>query len=95
MPSEIQKAFPEYQKNPAPRYPSIARRKGHEGIVLIDVLVDRDGLVKEVKIAQSSGHRILDRAALKSVKKWVFVPGKKGDQTIDMWVSVPIRFALQ
>jgi len=63
--------------------------------VLIKVLVSRDGKVKEVKVFESSGHSLLDRAAIRVVKGWLFVPGMKGDQAIDMWVTVPIRFALK
>jgi periplasmic protein TonB len=45
-------------------------------------------------VFQSSGHEALDRAALASVRKWVFEPARRGEQKITMWVKVPIRFKL-
>ena len=93
--AEITRAVPAYRKNPPPRYPLIARRRGYEGTVWLKVFVDRKGTVRQVKVDRSSGHRVLDRAALKSVKNWVFVPGREGDRAADMWVSVPMRFTLQ
>lgn len=93
--SKITEAVPAYRKNPPPRYPRMARRRGCEGTVLIKVLVTREGKVKEAKVGQSSGYGVLDRSALNAVKGWLFVPGMKGDQAVEMWVSVPIRFALK
>ena len=92
---KITEAVPAYRKNPLPRYPRMARRRGCEGTVLIKVLVTREGKVMEAKVSQSSGHRILDRAALNTVRDWLFVPGMKGDQAVEMWVTIPIRFALR
>ena len=93
--SKITEAVPAYRKNPPPRYPRMARRRGCEGTVLIKVLVTREGKVKEAKVGQSSGYGVLDRSALNAVKGWLFVPGMKGDQAVEMWVTVPIRFALK
>ena len=92
---KIKEAIPAYQKNPPPRYPRMARRRGYEGTVLIKVLVNRDGKVNEVKVIQSSGYDVLDRSALNTVKDWSFEPGMKGDRAVEMWVVVPIRFALK
>ncbi|MFH1293107.1 MAG: energy transducer TonB [Pseudomonadota bacterium] len=91
----IREAVPAYKKNPPPRYPRIARRRGYEGTVIMQVLVDRNGRVKELHIVQSSGHDVLDRAAITSVKNWQFEPGMRGDLKVDTWVKVPVRFQLK
>jgi len=88
-------ATPLYRQNPPPGYPALARRRGQEGTVQLDVLVNRRGGVNEVRLAESSGHALLDRAAMAAVQTWLFQPGKRGEENIDMWVRVPIRFALQ
>jgi protein TonB len=62
--------------------------------VQLDVLVNSRGGVNQVRLAATSGHELLDRAAAEAVENWLFAPGKRGEQTIDMWVRVPIRFAL-
>ena len=88
-------AMPMYQQNKHPSFPMIARRRGYEGKVLLDVLVDVKGLVADLKIKHSSGHLSLDRAALHAVKSWVFIPASEGDRPFAMWVEVPIDFQLK
>jgi protein TonB len=83
-----------YLSNPAPDYPATARRMGEEGKVLLHVLVTADGGAKQVKLHRTSGSESLDAAALKAVRKWRFVPAKRGDQALEAWVYVPIVFKL-
>ena len=91
----VREAIPLYKKNPPPVYPRKARRRGVEGVVLLEVLVDISGRVADLRVLSSSGHRVLDKAALKSVKKWRFVPARRGDESVEMWVRVPVRFELK
>jgi protein TonB len=91
----ISEAVPLYRENPRPQYPSIARKRGHEGKVLLEVLVNPDGKVGDVRVLDSSGHGVLDRAALKAVKRWLFEPGTRGNEKVAMWVKIPIRFQLE
>lgn len=90
----IIKATPLYKLIPKPRYPRLARTRGYQGTVHLNVLVGDDGMVKDLQVASSSGHPILDRSALESVRKWIFEPGKKGTTKIAMWVSVPVTFLI-
>ena len=92
---QVREATPAYKDNPRPGYPKRARRRGYEGTVVLEVLVDTDGRVKELRVLKSSGHRVLDKAALKSVNGWLFEPGMVGDEKVDMWVRVPVRFELR
>jgi protein TonB len=94
-PSVLEAALPEYSKNPPISYPKRARLKGYEGTVVLEVLVNRNGQVDDLRILASSGYAILDRSAVKSVKSWSFKPAKKGTDTVDMWVQVPVRFKLE
>ncbi len=88
------KALPLYEKNPPPRYPPLARRWGVEGTVGLDVLVNRAGKVTTIHLAASSGHAILDKEAMQAVQKWLFKPGKQGNEHVEMWVRVPVCFRL-
>lgn len=81
--------------NPKPPYPLVARRRGLEGEVLLAVHVSREGLASEVHVKQSSGHALLDGAALDTVRRWRFVPAQRGNVRVDSDVEVPIRFRLQ
>ena len=61
----------------------------------MNVLVDAEGMVSEIKIKHSSGHLSLDRAALQSVKSWLFTPATEGGRRMAMWVDVPVTFQLK
>lgn len=87
-------ARPLYRKNPPPKYPLRARKKGYEGNVIIEVLVDKRGNVMDLKVFKSSGYEILDQSAMTAVKKWLFEPGTRDGKAAKMWVRVPIRFQL-
>lgn len=48
------------------RFPRAARRAGLEGVVLIEIVIDTSGRIVHTRVARSSGHPALDRAALKT-----------------------------
>ncbi len=83
-----------YLNNPAPAYPLISRRQGESGKVLLRVKVSSLGTAATVEIAQSCGFPRLDQAALDAVRKWRFVPARRGDEAISASVIVPLTFKL-
>ena len=94
-PIPVHEATPLYRQNPVPEYPSIARKRGYQGTVVLEVLVTAEGKVKELALSASSGFSVLDQAALASVNTWLFEPGTRGGEKVDMWVKVPVRFRLE
>jgi len=87
-------SLPLYKENAPPVYPSIARIRGYEGVVLISAEVLPDGRVGNMKIRKSSGYTILDQSAIKAVKPWKFEPAKKYGSPFTVWVDLPIKFIL-
>ena len=87
--------FPRYAENPKPPYPEEAWKKGMEGEVLLRVEVLANGGVGQIEVKKSSGHEILDRSALHTVKQWKFIPAKRGEDPIPLWVNIPIKYQLQ
>lgn len=83
---------PSYLRNPAPPYPMEARRNGWEGVVTLEVIVNRSGHPVDVTIQQSSGYDTLDKAAVKAVKAWRFRPARMGNVPIESRVQIPVRF---
>lgn len=83
-----------YLDNPPPVYPLAARRRGIEGTVVVRAQIQEDGHCLQANLSKSSGHEMLDKAAVAAVKQWRFVPAKQGTQTITAWVEVPITFRL-
>lgn len=49
-------------------YPLLARKRGWEGDVVLELRLEADGRMSNVRIAESSGYTLLDRAALKSAR---------------------------
>ena len=84
-----------YLNNPKPGYPAFARRMGMEGIVMLKVLVSRQGTALKIEVAHSSGYEILDKAAKEAVRNWRFVPARQGDSPVGEWVQVPMAFHLE
>jgi protein TonB len=92
---EILFVKPRYAENPKPLYPQEARKRGYQGEVVLRVEVLSNGRVGQVEVKKSSGYKLLDQSALTAVKQWRFIPAKKGDNTIPIWVNIPIKFQLQ
>ncbi|MCA8977839.1 MAG: TonB family protein, partial [Planctomycetes bacterium] len=73
--------------NPTPVYPRAARRHHIEGIVMIRVDVDDDGVAIRCAVLTTSGCTLLDDAALRAARQWRF---DGGPGVIDL----PFRFEL-
>lgn len=86
--------LPSYLRNPPPTYPTLARARGYEGTVLLDVEVLASGRCGEVLVLASSGHDVLDEAAVRAVRGWVFKPATRWHQPIGFRVEIPITFQL-
>ncbi len=81
--------------NPKPHYPLLARNQGIEGRVVVNVLVSAQGTVKTISVGQSSGSRLLDKAALQTVKKWRFHPVLHNGKAVPSSETVPVVFKLK
>jgi protein TonB len=81
--------------NPKPVYPKISRSLGEQGRVLLDVYVQADGSVGEIRLHQSCGYDRLDESALHAVRQWRFKPARQAGKQIAAWYVQPITFSLQ
>ena len=84
-----------YLNNPHPAYPAMALRMGWQGKVMLSVEVLRDGRAGQVSVQRSSGHAVLDNAALQAVRAWRFVPARRDGQLVDETFFVPLPFELK
>lgn len=85
----------DYLDNPAPIYPGSSRRQGEQGRVMLRVLVNVAGTADEVQVRTSSGFPRLDESARDTVRRWRFVPAKRGAEPVAAWVLIPISFRLE
>ena len=77
-----------------PVYPRVAKEEGWEGIVLLQVLVQTSGIPGKITIRKSSGHQILDNAAIEAMRQWRFAPAMDGNFPVEKYLQVPLKFGL-
>ena len=81
--------------NLKPDYPLEARRRRLQGEVVLRVAVSIAGLPEGIAILSSSGHAVLDEAAMAAVRGWRFSPATRGGVPVPAPADVPVRFRLQ
>ncbi len=70
------------------------RVEAAQGLVVLRVLVRRDGSVAQAEVMRSSGVPALDAAALRSAATWNFTPATRDGTPIEAWVLIPVRFVV-
>ncbi|MDZ7374044.1 MAG: energy transducer TonB [candidate division KSB1 bacterium] len=75
-----------------PQYPEEARKQGLEGAVTLYLLVSEEGKVEVAWVKKSSGHKILDDAAVEYAKGLRFAPARKGSKPVSVWMSWIVRY---
>jgi len=75
-----------------PVYPEEARKKGVEGIVILQARIDTSGKVKDVMVVRSVP--LLDQAAIDALKQWVYEPLIINNKPREAVFTVTVRFML-
>jgi len=78
---------------PDPEYPVQERRAGHEGTVVVHLVVDADGSGHNVAVFRSVSPNF-DAAAVEAVKTWKFSPATKDGKPVSVTVAVEVMFRL-
>jgi protein TonB len=80
---------------PQPIYPAVARRRGWEGAVTLEITVDPEGAPRAIAVLESSGREILDGAAIEAAGRGRFRPALSGGRPVSASVVVPFVFRLE
>lgn len=75
-------------------YPPEAKEAGVEGMVLLRLLIGKDGRVDDVSVEKSDSEQ-LNNAAITAVKGIRFTPGKVDGVAVNTKVMLPVKFKLQ
>jgi TonB family protein len=78
----------------ARNYPPLARDAGEEGTVVLSLVVDPGGDVRDATVERAAGRPEFGDAALRVVGRMRFIPARLGAARVAVRVSVPVRFAL-
>lgn len=78
------------------RYPGHALARGHQGIVHVTFVIDRQGALLSSQVTRSSGHALLDDEALALLTRAQPFPSPPQDLRGErISIAVPIRFNLR
>lgn len=92
-PLAVATTMPKPLKMEPPEYPEKARDLGIEGRVMLELTVDGEGKVIQVRIVQGL-HPVLDAAAVEAAKKMRFLPGTVNGTPVTLKIPVPFKFVL-
>jgi len=76
-------------------YPDMAKRLGHQGTVVLDITLARDGKVMKTSVYASSGSKILDEAALNFAQKASYPPFPEAIAQASKTLRAPIIYSLK
>ncbi len=75
-------------------YPPSAKARGLEGSVVLNLLIDADGKVRDAQLVQGIAED-LNHAALQAVQKFQFKPAQVADQPVAVRIRYAYRFVLE
>lgn len=75
-------------------YPEEARRRGVQGAVVFDLLIDSSGVVREVKLLDGPGFG-LNEAALGAIRSFKFLPAEVEGKAVAVRIRYAYRFVLE
>ncbi|WP_229505127.1 energy transducer TonB [Massilia mucilaginosa] len=84
----------EYIQAPQPVYPTMSKRMGEQGKVVLLILVNEKGMPDQVKVQSSSGSSRLDEAGRQAAMRAVFKPHVEDGHAVSVYVIVPLTFQL-
>lgn len=77
-----------------PEYSEDARRARHQGTVVLDAIVRRDGTVEILNVVRGLGFG-LDENAIEALEQWRFNPGKRNGEDVDIRLNIEVNFTLR
>jgi TonB family protein len=76
-----------------PKYPEEAKKERIQGTVLLDVVIGKDGSVKEMTV--QSGPKELRQSALDAVHTWMYKPYLLNGDPVDVKTTIHVRYSLE
>ncbi|GIL18853.1 MAG: protein TonB [Oligoflexia bacterium] len=87
-------AMPRIQKEFRVPYPEEAKKAGVEGPVVMDVLIDDQGRVRQVELIRGPGFG-LNEAAMSALRQFEFAPARVSEKAVAVKIRYTYRFVLE
>jgi TonB family protein len=80
----------------SPIYPAMAERAGLTGDLMVRVLVDKLGRVRDAVVIKCSAPGLgFEESARAALMQWAFTPAVQNGHPVPIWINVPVRFAVR
>jgi protein TonB len=86
-------ASPRLIYGPEPEFSEEARKAKYQGTVVLQVVVGLDGRTHDIRVAQSLGMG-LDEKAIEAIRQWMFEPSRKDGVPVAVLVDIEVNFHL-
>ena len=83
---------PKRTKHVQPAYPQEALAQGIRGIVILEIVLDKQGKVESTTVVRSVAG--LDEAAVAAARQWEYTPTKVDGKPVRVRITVPVVFSL-
>ena len=91
---KVEQSKPRLKQSAPLIYPAKAKAKQQEGTVVIDLRINKEGIVEDVQLKKSSGYALLDSTALTYGRQLVFTPATWNHNPVAIWYSWRTDFKL-
>lgn len=79
-----------------PAYPDLARKAKIEGMVILQVIVRKDGAVGNITVLRSPSAKLgFEESAIEAVKQWRYKPAMQSGRPVDVYLTVQVAFELK
>ena len=79
--------------HPSPAYPSEARIKGIEGVVIVSGIISVDGRLQSLRITSSS-NPLLETSVTDSLQNWIYKPVLLNKYPVEVMTTITLNFTL-
>jgi len=80
-------------KDVPPVYPENAASARVQGVVILEITIQPDGIVGDAKVLRSTP--LLDEAALAAVKQWIYEPTLLNGVAVPVITTATVTFSLK
>jgi len=85
---------PAFIRQVKPAYPPLARRLGKEGRVVLRLLIDQYGRLRDIEVIEAAGFGFLE-AAVAAARQSTYAPARRNGVTVAAKAILPVRFHLE
>jgi len=85
---------PTLVKRVEPRYPASARALHESGAIVVESLIDTNGVIRDARVLRATDAPVLAHCALEALRQWRFHPGTQDGKPVDVIFNMTINFKL-